>query len=108
MSEISYDDYLKTFNEAQEKIIKNRKSRALSDDELSKVIGGAGNPGEGTCWQCGKPAQWNGSVWLCKSCHQGVSLDDAETIELYNQMEALYGADYLKGKYPVWWDKVKH
>ena len=108
MSKISNEEFLKVFNEEQEKIIKSRKGKSLSADELSTVVGGVGNSGEGTCWKCGKPAKWNGKVWFCHDCHSGNSLDDAETIWFIKKMEGMVGKDYIleRDGYPVWWNDV--
>ena len=54
-------------------------------DELEKKC----NAGEATCWKCGSPEEWNGSVWFCKKCHQGVSMDYAETIRFIKKMEGI-------------------
>lgn len=98
----------KIWNDEYDAFSKKTNS-AVSDEEMAGVKGGVGNPGEGTCWKCGQPAEWNGSVWLCKHCHQGVSMDDAETIAFIKKMEGMVGKDYIKERdgYPVWWNKVQ-
>ena len=101
------DSFLALFDEEGRHALAGQ-ARALSDEEIASVAGGVGGAGEGTCWYCGKPAVWNGSVWFCKDCHKGVSLDDAETIKLYKSVELQFGRDYIltHGSYPVWWDQV--
>ena len=61
----------------------------MSDADMAGAKGGVGNAGEATCWKCGSPEEWNGSVWFCKKCHQGVSMDYAETIRFIKKMEGI-------------------
>ena len=88
--------------------ISSNKNMAVSDAEMAGIKGGVGNEGEGTCWKCGGPEEWNGSVWFCKKCHQGVSMDDAETISFFRKMEGIVGKEYIleRNGYPVWWKEV--
>ena len=101
-------EFLERFGEEGKAALKELS--ALSDDALAEVVGGVGGAGEGTCWKCGAPAEWDGSVWFCKNCHQGVSLDDAEAIALIKKLEASVGKEHLEktNGYPVWWKKVVH
>ncbi len=99
MSEAITDNVINVFGEEGERFLTGR-TQALSDEEMAGVSGGVGNAGEGTCWYCGKPAVWNGSVWFCKDCHKGTSLDDAQTIlsQLPSDCE-LIAVDDGKGKF---------
>ena len=105
MSTAIIDNVVDTFGEEGKAFLAGR-TQALSDEKMAGVSGGVGNAGEGTCWYCGKPAEWNGSVWFCRA--KGTSLDDAQTIALYKQVEEQCGKDYItsRGSYPVWWDLV--
>ena len=107
MSTAIIDNVVDTFGEEGKAFLAGR-TQALSDEKMAGVSGGVGNAGEGTCWYCGKPAEWNGSVWFCRACHKGTSLDDAQTIALYKQVEEQCGKGYItsRGSYPVWWDLV--
>ena len=107
MSELTRDNMEKIWNDELNKF-SSQKNMEMSDADMAGAKGGVGNPGEATCWKCGSPAEWNGSVWLCKKCHQGVSLDDAETIRFIKKMEVMVGKEYIleRDGYPVWWNDV--
>lgn len=107
MSNLTKDEMAKLWDDELKKFA-SKKNTELSDADMANVNGGVGNAGEGTCWKCGNPAQWNGSVWLCKNCHSGNSMDDAQAIEFFKKMEGMVGKEYIaeRGGYPVWWDQV--
>ena len=107
MTDKLIDNFINMFGEKGKGILAG-SPHVLSDEELANVAGGVGGAGEGTCWYCGKPAESNDSMWFCKDCHKGTSLDDAQTIALYKMVEEQYGKEYIlsNGSYPVWWDLV--
>ncbi len=107
MSKLTRDEMEKIWNEELNSF-SSQKNMEMTDADMAGAKGGVGNPGEATCWKCGSPEEWNGKVWFCKKCHQGGSLDDAETIQFIKKMEGMVSKDYIleRDGYPVWWNDV--
>ena len=109
MSDFTKDGVIKKYGEEGKAALK--KLSALSDADMSNVVGGVGGANEATCPQCGKSMQGgynDGFIvngWKCSKCGIATDMSDAETIQLIKIMEQ---SGIQNIGYPVWWKQVAH